>query len=384
MSATLATAPARILYLDHAPIVGGAEIVLLNLINALDRSRFTPIVATASDSPLMPELAKAGIASAAVPFGRLNQAGAAMPINLIRAARQVANVVRHSKIALIHTNTVRTHIVGSIAAALSQTPVIWTMHDNTFPVALVRLLAPIPARAIAVSNWLADLYAPAGLAAKMVVIPNGIEQTLRPVSAETVRAELHIPADAPLVIDVGRLVPGKAPHLLIEAAQIVSRTLPEAYFVLVGGPDRPEPGQRASQYAEGLVRTARDSALGERLVMTGHRPDAACFYAAADLVVYCAVQPEGLPTVLLEAMRYAKAVVASGIGGAKEIVEDGGSGLLTPPGDAAALASAITELLHDKDRARAMGLAGRARLEREFDLRMWVAKIEQIYAGCLG
>lgn len=373
----------RILYLDHAPIIGGAEITLLNLAEGLDRQRFTPLVATAPDSPLMPKLAQADIESVGLRFGRLNRAGVAMPINLLRAALAVASVIRRNSIALIHTNTVRTHIVGSLAAVFTGTRVIWTIHDNTFPLVLVRLLASIPVRVVAVSSWLRELYGPVGLAHKMVVISNGIDWMISPDSADDIRKELRIPSAAPLVVNVGRLVAGKAPHLFIEAAQIVSQTIPNAYFILVGGPDQLEPGQRLSPYVDELACAARTSSLGERFVMTGYRSDVARFFAAAQIVVYCAVEPEGLPTVLLEAMRYAKPVVASNIGGAKEIVEDGVTGLLTPPGDVRTIASAITRLMQDTSRARAMGTAGRARLEREFDLRAWVAKIEQVYTACL-
>jgi glycosyltransferase involved in cell wall biosynthesis len=373
----------KLLYLDHAPILGGAQVVLLNLIRALDDNRFAPQVATAADSPLIPELQAAGIVAMTVPFGRLNQAGIATPVNLLHAARAVTHLIQQHQIALLHTNTVRAHIVGSLAAAFTRTPLVWTLHDNTFPRVLVRVLAPVPAQAITVSTWLRDLYGPLGLAHKTVVIPNGLSMTTPLETDAGLRQELRIPMDAPLVINVGRLVAGKAPHLFVEAARLVSWSVSNAYFVLVGGPDRLEPGQRPSAYADVLEQAVRESGLGERLILTGYRPDVARFYAAADLVAYCPVLPEGLPTVLLEAMRYAKPVVATATGGAKEIVRDGQTGRLVPPGNADALAAAILELLRDAGRARALGEAGRVRLNQEFDLQTQVAKIEQVYQAVL-
>lgn len=378
-----ASTPKRILFLDHAPILGGAEIALLNLIAGLDRRRFTPLVATAQDSPLAHELAAAGIESLAVPFGRLNRAGAAMPANLIRAAWAVAAIVRGRGIAVIHTNTVRAHIVGALAALLTGTRIIWTIHDNTFPPLLVRLLAWIPTRVITVSSWLRDLYGPMGLANKTAVIPNGIRLPARDNADDTIRQELGIPAEAPLVVNVGRLVSGKAPHLFIEAAQLVSKTLPQARFVLVGGPDKLEPGQAPPPYLDTLDRIARSSGLAERLLMVGQRLDAARFYAAADLVAYCAVSSEGLPTVLLEAMCFAKPVVAAATGGAVEIVRDGVTGVLVQPNDVSAMAAAMVQLLTKSEWAREMGLAGQTRLKQEFDLQAQVAKIEQVYHQCL-
>lgn len=375
---------AKVLYLDHAPIVGGAEVVLLNLIRALDHRQWTPLVAIAADSPFAPALAAAQIEMVAVPFSRLNQTGSAMPFNLLGAVWSVAHLLRRRQVTLVHTNTVRAHIVGSLAGLLTRTPVIWTLHDNTFPRALARMLAPIPRCVITVSRWLREWYRPFGLAHKIIVIHNGLPLDVPPAPAAGLREELRIPPGVRLVINVGRLVAGKAPHLFVEAAQRVAASVPEARFVLVGGPDQPEPGQRPSPYADQLAEAVRASHLGERLILAGHHADVARFYAAADLLVYCSVLPEGWPTVLLEAMRCATPIVASAIGGASEIVVDGQTGQWVPPGDAEALAGAMLALLRDADRARKLGRAGLARLEREFDVCTQAARVTQVYEAALG
>jgi glycosyltransferase involved in cell wall biosynthesis len=257
--------------------------------------------------------------------------------------------------------------------------VVWTLHDNTFPHALVGALAPIPRRVITVSHWLRDLYGPLGLTHKITVIHNGLPLDAPLASAAGLREELSIPPNMPLVISVGRLVAGKAPHLFVEAAQRVAASVPQACFALVGGPDRLEPGQRPSPYADQLAEVVRESQLGQRLILAGHRSDVGRFYAAANLLVYCSVLPEGLPTVLLEAMRYARPVVASAIGAVPEIVVDGQTGRLVQRGDAETLAEAMLDLLRDTDRARALGLAGQVRLEREFDLRAQAARVMKVY-----
>jgi glycosyltransferase involved in cell wall biosynthesis len=375
---------ARILYLDHAPIFGGAEVVLLNLIRELDRSRWTPLVATAAGSPLLPALADAQIDAVTVPFDRLNRAGATMPIHLIRAIRSVSRLIRQRRIDLVYTNTVRAHIVGSLAAVFTRTPIVWTLHDNTFPRLLARMLAFIPRRVIAVSNWLRHLYAPLNLAHKITVIHNGLSTAVSSAEAAGLRNEMHIPADAPLVVNVGRLVAGKAPHLFVEAASRVAQAIPAAVFALVGEPDPIEPGQPQSTYDEVLANAVRDCHLGSNLIMTGHRSDVARFYAAADLVVYCSVSPEGLPTVLLEAMCYARPVVATSVGGAPEIVVDQQTGRLVAPGDSKALATAIVDLLMDRQKALAFGAAGQTRLAQEFRVEQQAAQVDQVYRAILG
>jgi glycosyltransferase involved in cell wall biosynthesis len=390
LSTTGVNRPRRLLLLDHAPIWGGAEVVLLNLLRRLDRNEFAPLVATAAHSPLIQPLHKMAVPVATLPFGRLNQAGPLMPVNLLRAAWRVARLVRRHDIALIHSNTVRTHIVGSVAAALTRTPLVWMLHDNTLPPTVTRLLAPFPSRVIAVAAWLRDLYAPLGLDGKIVVIVNGLEVEPPATPAASPRREMDIPAAAPLVLNVGRLVPGKAPHLFIEAARRVTAAVPEAHFLLVGGPDAPDHGARPMvsgnplAYSEELAATIQRHNLADRCFLVGHRADVDRFYRAADLVVYCSVQPEGLPTVLLEAMQHGKPVVASAIGGAVEIVENGVTGLLVPPADAPALAEAMMALLSNLARSQAMGAAARRRLEKQFDLADQIRRIEAVYRDILG
>jgi glycosyltransferase involved in cell wall biosynthesis len=374
---------AKILYLDHAPIFGGAEVVLLNLLGALDRSRWSPLVATSDQPAFRAALDRAGVATISAPLGRLNQSGLLMPLHLAQAVAAVTRIVRERHIDLIHTNTVRAHIVGSLAAAVTRTPLIWTLHDNTFPRRLVRLLAGAPRHVMCVSQWLKDLYAPMGLGSKATVVYNGLDLTAPLNATANLRAELGVPPYAPLIVNVGRLVAGKAPHLFVQAARQVWRTHPDAYFVLVGGPDRAEPGQPPVTYPDYLARVVQECSLGDRLIMTGQRADVDRFYAAADALVYTSIQPEGLPTVLLEAMRYAVPSVATAIGGAAEIIEDSVTGWCVPPNDVDALAGALTQLLADRDQARLLGMNGRERLKRDFDLRQQAAETMRIYEQVL-
>lgn len=373
----------KILYIDHAPVLGGAQIVLVRMLRSLDRSRWEPLLATPQGSALTHVLAPEDAEICCVPMGRLNRAFAAMPIRLCQAASAIVRLVKTRGISVMHTNTVRSHIVGALASLLSGVPVLWTLHDHTFPAYLVRLLASVPAKVIAVSDWLFDYYASRGLAGKMVVIPNGMDTHAPPRAPGVLRDELGVPHGAPLVLWAGRLIAEKAPHLFVRAACKVIETLPQACFVIVGGAMEHASGVSSSPCKELAEAVSDCGTLKGRLILTGHRADLDRFYAAADLFVYSAVSPEGLPTVLLEAMAYARPVVASFVGGALEIVQDGRTGLLVPPGDAAALAEAMSSLLVDPEKARDFGLAGRTHLEKTFDLRTQVKKVQGIYTEIL-
>jgi glycosyltransferase involved in cell wall biosynthesis len=377
----------RVLYLDHAPFLGGAQVVLLNLIRSLPASQWAPMVATSANSPLVTALAGSGVFVQAVALERLNQSGPAMAARWLRAAVSVARLARQQRVDILHSNTVRAHLVGSLAACLARKPLVWTLHDNTLPRRAARAFAWAPARVIAVSSWIKQYFASAGLSPKTEVIPNGLEINTG-VEMDRVagglRAELGVPPDAPFIVNVGRLVAGKAPHVFVEAARAVASVAPQAVFALVGAADTPEPGQPADGYASMvLAKAILDSGLGERLMLTGHRADAARFFSAADVVVYSSILPEGFPTVLLETMQAARPVVASAIGGALEIVQDGVTGRLVAPGDARAMAAGILECLQNPERARAWGRNGQSRLAQTFNLHGQVRQTEAVYRAVL-
>jgi glycosyltransferase involved in cell wall biosynthesis len=114
----------------------------------------------------------------------------------------------------------------------------------------------------------------------------------------------------------------------------------------------------------------------------GHRDDIPECLAALDLFVFPS-QNEGMGRALIEAMAAALPVVATRVGGIPGIIEQGRTGLLVSPGDSAALAGAMAELLDDRTRARAMGQAARDSIGAEFNAAVMVRAIESVYGRCL-
>ena len=174
------------------------------------------------------------------------------------------------------------------------------------------------------------------------------------------------------VLFVGRLDPVKGAPLLIEAFARAAAEHPDASLTVVGdGPSRAQ--------AETM---ARDLGLADRVAFLGFRSQAevADLLEEADMLVLPSFA-EGVPVVLMEAMASRIPVVASLVAGIPELVEDGVSGHLVPPGDVATLAARIAALMADPDRARAMGLAGRAKVEAEFDLAKEGAWLLRLHRG---
>jgi glycosyltransferase involved in cell wall biosynthesis len=178
------------------------------------------------------------------------------------------------------------------------------------------------------------------------------------VDGSAIRREICAGAgpDPLLVGVIGRLVPDKGGIHFLRAAARIAPEFPSARFLFAG---------RGTE-EEALKKAAADLGIGEKVVFLGFREDIPRITAALDLSVLPSVDCDASSAVLKEAMAVGRPVVATSIGGAGEIIRDGETGLLVPPGDPAALAEAIAAVLRRPDHGRAMGTSGRERVRSLF------------------
>ncbi len=208
------------------------------------------------------------------------------------------------------------------------------------------------------------------VAGKCLTIYNGIDTQVKLLkNAEEMRAAAGLPPDGPLVGMVARLAPQKGIMEFIQATAIAAQAWPTANFVLAGdGPLMSE------------AQTLREKlGLERRLQLLGHVEWARELIGALDLLVVSSLT-EGSSVVAMEAMALGKPVVATAVGGVPEVVADGQTGLLVPPGEPEALASAIIELLADPARAQEMGARGRQRATSHFDVNDMIERTRAVYA----
>jgi sugar transferase (PEP-CTERM/EpsH1 system associated) len=202
---------------------------------------------------------------------------------------------------------------------------------------------------------------------KVRVIHNGIDTAAYRDGGEAaaVRAELGIPAGAPVVTTVGRLVEIKRQEVLLRAFARVQVWLPEAHLVLVGdGPRRAE-----------LEQLARELEIAPRVRFAGTRPSSAPFLHASDVFALTS-RSEGMPQSLLEAGVAGVPVIASAVGGIPELVTADETGMLFPSGDAEALADGLFRLLTDRPFAERLAAAARARVEARYSIRRMAAEYD--------
>jgi glycosyltransferase involved in cell wall biosynthesis len=195
---------------------------------------------------------------------------------------------------------------------------------------------------------------------KVCVIGNGIDTArFRAGGArEEARLALGIPEGAPLVGTVGRLTEVKRQDVLLRAFARLRARVPDARLLVVGDGPLRAPLRRL---AEGLN-------LGGSAHFVGYQPQTERYYQAMDIFALTS-QSEGIPQAVLEASVAGLPVIASRVGGVPEVIEDGRTGLLFPPGDEGALAEGLCALAGDRGRARRLGEAARERVEARFDVR---------------
>jgi glycosyltransferase involved in cell wall biosynthesis len=313
----------------------------------------------------------------------------------IRGSRDVVALVRLIALVrrfrphVVHTHTAKAGMLGRLAARLCRVPVIvHTYHGHVFHgyfsprrtrlfVTIERRLARRTDRLLAVSETVREelLRLGIGTAATFRVMPLGLDLAPLVESAGLrggLRTELGIPAEAPLCGIVARLVPIKAHEVFLDAAAAVARTMPESRFLVIGD------GERRAE----LERRATRLGLAKQVRFLGWRRDLDRLYADLDIAVLTS-RNEGSPVSLIEAMAAGCPVVATRVGGVPDLVEDGLTGLLTPPDDPEALAAALSALFRDPARRRTLGAAGQKRVVSAFAAERLLDDIDRLYTALL-
>lgn len=378
------TAPARVLYVTAAGERGGAEAMLTLVLRHLDRRRFEPAVLCLAEGVLTEELGRAGDCRVdVIPAGRFRDLRRGWGV-----VRRLWNLIRERDIALVHANGTRAHVYAGPAAWLAGVPSIYHVHDvidrpwsRQGLVYLAAALTPAAAT-IAPSRYVGERLRNGGWRRTVEIVPNAVE-TPGPGAGEAagrIRAESGWNPDCPLVVWCGRLQRWKGPHVFVEAAARIGAAAPAVRFLVIGG----SPMGLDRGYEQQLHGLAGSKGLEGRLRFTGHQPDPGRFIEAADVLVHSSLRPEPFGLVILEAMIRGTAVIASNEGGPAEVVEDGVTGLLTPPGDPSALAEALGRLLRDAALRGRMAEAGRARAVREFNVSRTLGALEPIYDRLIG
>lgn len=390
-----------VLYLNPTAQLGGAEYSLLDLVANLDPGRFAVRIACLGDGPLVRAASARGIAvdllHAPAAFVRSSVRGrrtgpARMAMGIaqgIPTAWRIRRLARTRRVAIVHSNGNKTHLLSAIACFGSWTRLVWHVRDFLPDRPLERRLVwwanrkvrAVVANSAAVASHLVAM----GMRSDLVhAIPNGIDcDRFSPEGPMApLRQVFGWPRECKVVGIIGMLAAWKGQPVFLRAAREALDRRPDVRFVVVGDEIYQTDGH--GNFKEELVRLVSELGLHDALAFTGYREDVPEVIRALDVVVHASVEPEPFGRIVAEAMACGRPVIATEAGGVPEVLgTDGTSGLLVPPADVPAMASAIFDLVQDQERRARMGQAGRDRAILRFSIEEHVRAVEKVYEEVL-
>jgi glycosyltransferase involved in cell wall biosynthesis len=362
--------PWTVVYLSfYSDIVGGGEISLLHLVQALDRQRVRPILLCPREGELSRKFRELGAEVHLVLFphtlwGVLNG-------TVLRLARWMSKTGAD----VVHVNTAgRMLFLSGLAARCLGIPVVWHARIAEREPLADRLATSLVDRIIATSQYVAGRFQRGRAKNKVVCIPNPIDLSrFQPnPDGKGWREQNGLPVHSILVGIFGRLDAWKRFDLALRAAALARVKQESLHFMVVGkGPER-----------RSLERLARDLDLKKSLSFLDWQDDVTKAMSSIDILLH-PTPGEHFGRVYIEAMACGKPVVAADSGGAREIVLSEQTGILVPPNDPGALAKALVRLAANETLCQSMGRAGRRRAETLFDARRVAGLVENLYDDIL-
>jgi glycosyltransferase involved in cell wall biosynthesis len=387
----------EVILVDVSSRMSGVEFSTLYLAQSLDRMRWTPLVVCPDDGELtkrcrMMEIPVSLVAhpyffSTSARFGnRVVPNPLAIILNFIVvvvSALHLTPFLYSRRPALVVTKGLLAHFYGGLAARWAKIPCVWHVQDRVSDNA-----GPLFAWAMSIGAWLLAHHTIADAdsiaqqicsfvrANQVTVIWNGVDtrEFAPSVDGSRVRAEWQANADELLIGVIGRLVSWKGQHILIRAFARIAERFPQARVIFVGSPLFD-----TDKYATQLKTESAQLGLNTRVTFAGFRPDLPQTLAALDIIVHTALEKDSTPLSVVSAMAAGKPIVCTNVIGTAELFDDGVDGLLVPSGDADALADKLILLLNDMNLRRRLGLAARAKADRELCIEKFSHKCAQVF-----
>ena len=371
------SAPIRVLFVVGNFVAGGAERHLIELWKRIDGARFEVVIACfRREGAFLAEAESLGwpvreLAVGRRIYGAAGLAGLARLVHLVRDARP----------QVIHGYLLGPNLYAALAGRLAGVPAVVVAKRNVDAfetrrqVLAQRLAHRLATHVTAVSEAVAESVVALGVPrARITVIPNGVDAARFVPPAPLEEARRALGADrSPLVGSVGCLAARKDYGTLLEALRLLGDRGLAFRAALVGdGPERDRLEARATALG-----------LAGRVRFLGERADVDRLLPGMDVFVLSS-REEGIPNALLEAMAAGRACVATAVGGTPEVLRDGETGWLVPPGEPGALADALEQALTRPGEARRRGEAAGRAVREEMSIEAMVRRHEEFYERAAG
>ena len=357
----------KILHINTERTWRGGEQQTLNLLKGLKKRDIASHLICQPGCPMEQRAKKAEIT--VLPVAMRGE------VDLLASYRLRAHIKRF-KYDIIHSHTSHAHTLAFFASLGTRTRLLVSrrVDFSIFRHSFLHL-SGIKYRFmtdyyIAISHRIKDVLVRDGIPGQRIfVVHSGIDpERFTAVSMEHLIPEFNLKSNEPVVVNVAHLAGHKGQQYLVRAIPLVLTKIPAARFFVVG----------EGELMNELQALAASLGLNKRLIFTGFREDVGAFYHVADLFVMSSAQ-EGLGTAVIDALALGKPVVATNSGGIPEVILDGETGRLVAPGDPAALAEGIVELLTNPERAKRMARRGQEMVRQKFSVEAMVDKNVEVY-----
>jgi glycosyltransferase involved in cell wall biosynthesis len=381
----------KVLFYNHTGQVGGAERLLLTLLERLDRSEFATVLICPAEGQLCHLADEAGLRTETIDglkarfTWRIDHL--ARYLNSIRQlVRQLRRKVIDNQPDLVHANSVRAGLVATLATIGLKQAVVWHIHDLLPRHPLTIIIRAIAlgsrrTRIIAVAQASADRLTAniASLRRRTMVVPNAVDldnlgANSARANASRIRRELQIERDAPLIGMIGRLTPAKGQLEMVKLFPRIRGHFPNARLVIVGAPAFND----EHDYQQLLKQTIAELNLSDRVHMLGARDDVGDILQALDLLVVNSAS-EACSLVLLEAMASVTPILATSTGGTPEIIEHETNGWLVTFGEEDQLLNGVTTMLNDKALRQRLSLQARQNASVRYAIPRFMSEMQAFY-----
>jgi glycosyltransferase involved in cell wall biosynthesis len=403
---TTADRRVRVLYCESNMdgTIGGSHYCLLYLLEELDKTRFEPTVVFFESHPLISRFEQSAetvvivrdephvFAALRSPFAKTYPL-LVLPLRLVQRAvnffgfvrlvRQYCAFLKDRQIDIVHlNNSIIRHHDWMLAARLTGRPCI--SHErgiNRWYSAATKWWSRRLAAVVPMSKSIRDYMLAGGVDGhNMLVLYDGIDPNNMRITRtpDEVRQVYGLKPGQPVIGIVGNVRHWKGQEVVVRAVGILARKYPDLVCLIVGAVARND-----EAYEAGLRKLCAELGIEKNVVFAGYQKHPSELVSVMDAVVHASVEPEPFGMVVLEAMGMRKPMVGSRAGGVPEMVIHGVTGFTYTPGDHAALAGHLDELLADPARAKAMGEAGYARLVSDFTVQKYADQVEALYRDVL-
>jgi glycosyltransferase involved in cell wall biosynthesis len=356
----------HLMFLDQGEHIGGAEFFLSELIAHLNTDEYKTTLISGNPENhkrLYPDTIT--IIKAEMPSLQIRN-----PLTLLRYFSVLASlkkIVQQQQPDLLISNTVRTHFIGSQLSKFTSTPLIWLLHDFTFPTLILKYCMKTPSHIFtcskSVKDWVLEKTRQKYGQKTSVLYPYGADKNHSRTEATKINT----------IGMVGRIIPWKGQKEFIRAFHLLHKLRPELRAVLVG--DTYKNNKESETYYQELLELRKKLKLEKVLEFKKNVSSIYTEISSWKVLIHASLQPEPLGRVILEAMECGTPVVASRKGGGpSEIIKHGENGYLVDPEDEEAMVKYIEQLLSDGTLARMFVQEGRAFIQKNFQ---WEEKIDK-------